>query len=120
MFVLKKPCKSCPFRTDVSPYLNRARAQEIAASLEHHSFPCHKTVDHDAVDCEHEEGQWVGWRDKWQHCAGAEIMREKMDRPGDMLQISQRLGLRDPSRLRMDSPVFADEQDFIDHHGRNG
>jgi len=117
-FQLKKPCRDCPFRTDVPAYLNRGRATEIAKSLDHHSFPCHKTTDH--TGDEYEDGEWQGWQDEWQHCAGAEIMREKMDRPGDMLQISQRLGIRDPSRLKMDSPVFDDEQAFIDHHGRNG
>ena len=46
---MKVPCKHCPFRNDITPYLHPARAEEIAyAALNpYQSFPCHKTTEYD-------------------------------------------------------------------------
>ena len=45
----KKPCKSCPFRTDVKPFLHPERAEEISdlASNPYSEFHCHATLGHD-------------------------------------------------------------------------
>jgi hypothetical protein len=45
----KKPCKSCPFRQDVRPFLHPKRAEEIAYSAQnkYNSFHCHATLGHD-------------------------------------------------------------------------
>ena len=106
-FKLKHPCAGCPFRTDITFGFTRERAQEIAASLEDGTFPCHKTVDYALEDpCDQlNEGT--------QHCAGAAIMRLKMGRPGRMLQIAERLGLVDLDGYRLDAPVFDSEHDFV-------
>jgi len=49
MSYCKKPCKHCPFRNDVKPYLHPDRAYEIAcaASNQYSSFACHKTTVND-------------------------------------------------------------------------
>lgn len=49
MDFVKKPCKHCPFRNDVKPYLHPDRASEIAyaAANPYSSFPCHKTTEYD-------------------------------------------------------------------------
>ena len=46
---VKKPCKHCPFRRDVKPFLHPERAEEIAYSAcnPYSEFPCHKTLDYD-------------------------------------------------------------------------
>ncbi len=46
---MKKPCKHCPFRKDVKPFLHPDRAYQLAeaASNPFNSFTCHKTIDHD-------------------------------------------------------------------------
>lgn len=46
---MEKPCKHCPFRRDVTPFLTTPRAEEIAfaACNPYNSFPCHKTLDYD-------------------------------------------------------------------------
>jgi len=46
---IKRPCKHCPFRNDVRPYLHPDRAADIAyAALNpYSSFPCHKTTESD-------------------------------------------------------------------------
>lgn len=107
-YALTKPCKDCPFRHDIRPFLRRARAEEIVEGLERGEFPCHKTLE-----CtDDEEGTRVG--KKSQHCAGALIMLEKVDRPSQMMRIAERIGMYDRTKLDMDAPVFDDPQDFID------
>lgn len=43
------PCKHCPFRRDVTPFLHPERAAEISglAWNPYNDFPCHKTIEHD-------------------------------------------------------------------------
>lgn len=42
---MKKPCKECPFRRDIEPYLTPERGEELAAGSgnPYNSFICHKT-----------------------------------------------------------------------------
>jgi hypothetical protein len=67
-YFMKAPCKHCPFRKDVKPFLHPERAEEIAyhASNEYNSFPCHKTTVADDND---EEGGMV-CNDDTKECAG--------------------------------------------------
>lgn len=46
---MAKPCKHCPFRRDVTPFLHPKRAAEIAYSSQNRysDFPCHKTTEFD-------------------------------------------------------------------------
>lgn len=98
---LKTPCVNCPFRKNIEPFLRKERAREISSALmQDKSFQCHKTIDLP--------------NSKHQHCAGAMIMLEKIERPNQMMRISERLGLYDRSKLKMDEDVFDDFQDFID------
>lgn len=45
---MKKPCKHCPYRNDVKPFLTPSRGEELAylATNSFGSFPCHKTTQH--------------------------------------------------------------------------
>jgi hypothetical protein len=102
-FDLKKPCDNCPFRSDIRPYLTKARVQQIVIALERATFACHKTT----VDSEDEDGcsERVVTDDS-QHCAGALIMLERTrtcSRPAAMAEV---LGLYDPTELHIDSPVY--------------
>lgn len=49
MDFVKVPCKDCPFRNDVTPFLHPRRAMELAyaASNPYSDFPCHKTTEAD-------------------------------------------------------------------------
>lgn len=109
-FELKTPCKDCPFRTDVKPYLRKERAKGISRALkqEQGAFPCHKTVTYD------DNGEKAGSR-KEQHCAGALVMLERMNRPNQLMRIAQRLGVYKPQLLDMDAPVFDNTTQFIAH-----
>lgn len=48
------PCKHCPFRRDVKPFLHPDRATDLAYSTEnpYTDFLCHKTLDYDTDEGE--------------------------------------------------------------------
>ena len=62
---MKQPCKQCPFRHDVKPFLRPLRGTELAlhATNPYNSFTCHKTLEHDD-----EIGHVYGVKSK--ECAG--------------------------------------------------
>jgi len=110
-FTLKKPCKNCPFRTDIEFYLGAERAEEIADAVTRldQTFACHETtVPDDEDDLE------MMVTENSQHCAGVLIMLEKMEQPNQMMRISERLGFYDRTKLDMDAPVFDDDEQFIE------
>lgn len=117
-YALTTPCKDCPFRTDVRPYLTAARASEIVDSLVPSrlgggsTFTCHKTT----VPSDDEDSMERVDGPNAQHCAGALIMLEKAELldHNQMARISMRLGLLNPDKLNMDAPVFEHPDDFVD------
>jgi hypothetical protein len=104
-FTLTKPCAKCPFRTDVRPYLTKGRVRDIEGSLirGQQTFTCHETTKVDPYD---EEGSEMVDGPNAQHCAGAMILLEGLDRPNQMMRIAERLGMYDRRKLDMTSPVF--------------
>lgn len=46
---MKKPCKTCPFRADVKPFLHPDRAYDIAvaATNKYTDFTCHNTIEYE-------------------------------------------------------------------------
>lgn len=110
-FALKRPCGNCPFRSDRPAFLNRARAQEIADSLDADaSFHCHKTLDYSGEDGAPEV------TNASKHCAGALIMLELEEKPNQMMRIGERLGMYDRDLLDMDAPVHASLEEWVDAH----
>jgi hypothetical protein len=111
-FDLIRPCDNCPFRTDcLKGWLGEGRAAEIAVGITdgQKTFTCHKTTKFD------DELESVP-HDQQQHCAGAMILLEKLNRPNQMMRWMERLGMYDRSKLDMDAPVFDDTESFIEHH----
>ena len=102
---LKTPCSNCPFRNDTDFYLGEERAVDIAYQITSQdlTFSCHKT---DRGDDEKD----------YQHCAGAMIMLENLERPNQWMRICERLGGYDKTKLDMDAPVFKTPVEFILHH----
>lgn len=43
---MKQPCKHCPYRKDVKPYLHPERGEELAYHVQnpYNTFHCHKTT----------------------------------------------------------------------------
>ncbi len=114
---LRAPCANCPFRNDIAPYLRVDRVEEILESIVDRdaTFSCHK---HNEFD-ENDEGESVviEGRDA-QHCAGAMILLENIDRPNQWMRISERLGFYRRDRLKMDSPVYESPEHMIEAHDR--
>lgn len=68
MSFCKKPCKHCPYRNDVKPYLHPERGEELAYIVQspYNTFFCHKTTE---VDEESEEGRMMATNESLL-CAG--------------------------------------------------
>lgn len=117
-FDLKRPCANCPFRKDSLPsWLGEARAEEIADAVLGRpgvTFACHRTTKFEEGD----EGEEHTPHPDEQHCAGAMILADRTGAANQMLQIAERLGIRNPDDLDPDAEelVFSDGDDFIDHH----
>jgi hypothetical protein len=75
MSFIKKPCKNCPFRNNIKPYLHPDRAAEIAyaASNPYSNFTCHSTIEYDG-DEDH-QGRPTGDFSGALTCAGFLTMR---------------------------------------------
>lgn len=113
-FNITTPCKNCPFRTDrpsQEGWLGEDRATEIMEAISdlQQSFPCHKTTEATLGERADPKNE--------QHCAGALIMLEKLERPNQMMRIAERLGFYNRHGLDMEAPVFDDPDDFISWHG---
>jgi len=104
-FDLIRPCKDCPFRTDVRPYLTPGRCDEILNAIitEQRTFSCHETT-----------GVKGGKKVEEQHCAGAAILLEKIKRPNQMMRIAERLNMYDYRKLDMTAPVYDSPGDMQD------
>lgn len=143
-FEMTSPCENCPFRTDKPFFLGPERAREIADALfADKTFSCHKTVDYakreDYEDGEeratppgagrggarsdpcledlhrlYDEPPAIPGDKNEQHCAGAMIILERLERPNQMMRICERLGLYDRRKLKMDAPVFEDFDAFVE------
>lgn len=91
-----EPCSTCPFRRE-GIKLRLSRVLEIHDKGG--NFPCHKTVNHDRRN-----------RAKERECAGAIIFAYKEDGPGagQMLRVSEHLGLVDEALARDPHPEIFD------------
>jgi hypothetical protein len=98
-FDLIRPCKDCPFRSDIPGFLTKARVREIIDGITRGqaTFTCHKTNEFD-------DSGTVETKDS-QHCAGALIFLERLDQPNQMMRWMERIGVYDRSKLDMESPV---------------
>lgn len=94
-FDLKQAYDNCPFRKDaIKGWLGKERSSDIIHALvvEDKTFSCHK---HNSFD---DEGHVDEGRDA-QHCAGATILLEKLNRPNQWMRICQRMRFYDPTRF---------------------
>ncbi len=71
---MKHPCKNCPYRRDVRPFLTGDRGHELAcyAQNPYTSFECHETTEH------YDSGPFVGEAyatEKSKICAGMLTLR---------------------------------------------
>lgn len=107
-FRLKKVCADCPFRNDRPFPLREDRAQEIADALKMGAqFTCHKTI----IYGEDKEGRETHGGKKQQFCAGALATIIKGNHANQVVQIAERLGLRDPDEFDHNAQPVCDSLD---------
>ena len=107
-YTMKSPCAECPFRRDRPGFLRRARVQSIADGLLAEGetcqpFKCHKTI---------------GMGEDAQHCAGALIVLEKMNRPHLGMLTGRMLSEYDGHPDVGHPHVFHNMKQFVEHHAR--
>jgi hypothetical protein len=109
-FNVKKPCKDCPFRRDVHPFLHRA--PEIAKSLsdDHNWFACHETTGIGT-------GERVRAKDQ-SHCIGAAIVLWRSNMVNIAMRLALAVGLLDQSVLDQPQPIFNSLEEFTEHHAK--
>ena len=98
-YFMKQPCKHCPFRRDVKPFLTPARGEELAyhAQNPYNTFPCHKTTEYDE---DSDDGEMMVTA-KSKECAGFLT-----------LQINE--GADCPEGFEPSAEVYADVYEMID------
>jgi hypothetical protein len=112
-FDLVRPCGDCPFRSDRLAYIRAERVREILGGGKGKkwwpasSFPCHKTI-------EYGEGDRAHIPQTAQQCAGVMIILHREGRHNDAMQLGERFGMWDPSRLDLTAPVHATTEAAID------
>ena len=111
-FDLIRPCANCPFRSDRPGFLTAARVEEIVDSMvgEQRTFSCHKTNSFD-------DGEAIETKNS-QHCGGALIFLERMERPNQLMRIAERFGFYDRTKLDMSSPVFETMDEMMEAQPR--
>jgi len=65
---MTKPCKRCPFRHDVKPFLHPLRGEELAYHTQnpYNTFTCHSTIEFDEDDY----GEYISNPEATKVCAG--------------------------------------------------
>lgn len=115
-FKLIAPCSNCPFRSDRRFYLRKERAVEISQSiLTDKTFICHKTANGEYVEDEKTGEETYINGENEQHCAGALITLAKAGQLWDnfLYRLAVKAGIFDPDKLKVDSPVYATLEDFV-------
>ena len=118
-FNLKRPCAECPFSKHSNPFLSAERAREIAnyVTSEDRTFTCHKHLNGEHLEDDNGRNRYEAALSD-QHCAGAIAMVRKTQSANAMLQIAERLGILDPTRLDADclDDVFDSPEAMAAHH----
>lgn len=111
-FRMKTPCKDCPFRKDVRPYISVERVREIFAAIieRDNHFSCHKTVDYSQED---ESGETVPKTGHSSVCAGAAILQDKCGRPSVMVRMGYALRSIPRDHFDMAAPVYDSPEEML-------
>lgn len=104
-FDLNRPCSDCPFRSDRPFPLRRAGDILRALTQGNKTFSCHKTVTY--------TNRGPRQTEKTQHCAGALLFVKQTGAANQLIQIAERLGLYDPSKLSTNVPVYKSIEQMV-------
>lgn len=111
MFKLRRPCANCPFRLGQGKLFGfpRLRLHEIATAP---AFQCHKTVDY--------SGDQPDSGEHPQQCAGLMAVLNRDGRPNQIMQVAQRFGQLDPTKLDPDREAYHSLRTAIRAHAKPG
>ena len=105
-YYMKQPCKHCPYRRDVKPFLTAERGEELAyhAQNPYNSFSCHKTTVSDEEFGG--EGDEMVCTENSKECAGFMT-----------LQINE--GMDCPEGFTPSEDVYSDVYEMIDAYSED-
>jgi hypothetical protein len=109
-FNVLTPCANCPFRREGFLPLRAGRVQDIAAEQlkpEGKTFACHKTTQGRRGSAGHS------------HCAGALLFQKNNKHETQLVQIAQRLGMLNTSRLSDPAAVFTSLPEMVQAHAEH-
>lgn len=107
---LSRPCKHCPFRKDIRPYLRHSRVAEILGVLGQGGyFACHETTEHD------EETEETVVVNESQQCAGALILLAREGTTTKLHAFSKWIGMP-TATLDMEAPVYRSYTEMLRAH----
>jgi hypothetical protein len=111
MFDLTRPCVDCPFRKGNGEHfqLNRFRLHEIRRG---DAFQCHRTVDYDNFD-----DRDLRSGDRPQQCAGLMAVLAREGNANTIMQIAERFGHLDLSKLDPKHEAYESWAAVLDAHG---
>lgn len=111
-YYMKEPCKHCPYRHDVKPFLTPERGEQLAyhAQNPYNTFTCHKTMEpgeeeDDEIGCEMVHAAHS------KECAGFMSLQinEGMDCPEDFTPSDKAYGC-------VDDMIYAYEEEYYKTH----
>jgi hypothetical protein len=110
MFDLTRPCVNCPFRKGQGELFNMhpERLKEIFTAS---AFQCHKTVDYSD-----DEAPASG--DRPQQCAGLMAVLHRSRQPNQIMQVAERLGHLDPTKLDPKNEAYGSIEEARKAHAR--
>lgn len=111
MFDLKRPCVTCPFRRGQGS-LFRLPPDRLTEIFRASAFQCHKTIDYEAME---DGGSHQG--DHPQQCAGLMAVLHQEERHNQIMQVAERLGAFDPSKLVLSDAYSSFEEVRRAHAG---
>lgn len=102
---MKQPCKHCPYRKNVKPYLHPKRGEELAylAQNPYTSFSCHKTTVNDE--------EFGGEGDKM-------VVTEKSKECAGLITLKINEGMNCPEGFTPSEYVYDDAYDMIDAYSQ--
>jgi hypothetical protein len=109
MFDLTRPCKNCPFRKGQGELFELRRLDEI---FKQDAFQCHETVDYSNFD---DPRKRQG--DKPQQCAGLMAVLAREGKPNTIMQVAERLGHLDLTKLDPRGEAYDSFADAYEAHG---
>ena len=101
-FNLKAPCRDCPFRSDIRPYLPQSTSRTVRPRSRTHDLRLPRDRSLSATQRQARPFQPSNSASLHRRL----ILMHKTECQGDLQQLAERLEFYDRGELRMDAPVY--------------